>query len=148
MFLWWCPKVIPDSSGRFSIFSISKKALFFGILWIKTTIVQMIENLRKLPLLNGILNGILNSILRFSPLRFNYRFHDFWHAINELWSVLNRPCVPNMLERILPRVHCSLMVAFFTPLYIFLCFLKSLCKFSFMCKFSFTRKWPGAFDHA
>ena len=35
MFLWWCPKAIPDSSGRFrpppadfEFFSISKKALF------------------------------------------------------------------------------------------------------------------------
>jgi len=32
-------------------------------------------------LLNGIFNLILNSIFRFSPLRFNDRFHDFWYAI-------------------------------------------------------------------
>ena len=55
----------------------------------------------------------MNSVFRFSPLSFNDRFHDFWHAINELLSVFNRPCVPNMFERILPHVHCSLMVGVF-----------------------------------
>ena len=132
----------PDTatSGRirpppadFQFFLFQNKHFFCGILLVKITIVQMIWNLRKSPLINGILSWIINSILRFSPLSFNDRFHDFWHAINELLTVFNRPCVPNMFERILPHVHCSLMVGiFFTPLQILLCFLKSLCELRFL----------------
>ena len=61
MFLWWCPKAIPDSSGRFwpppadfQFFFISKKHFFCGILLVKSTILQMIWNLRKSHLINGI----------------------------------------------------------------------------------------------
>ena len=104
-------RTVPAGSGRlrpiFNFFWNTKKALFqwytFGqnrnskndLKFTKTTIVK--RNLQ--------FTVILNSIFRFSPLHFNDRFHDFWHAIDELLSVFNRPCVPNMLERILSHVH-------------------------------------------
>ena len=134
MFLWWCPKAIPDNSGRFRpppadfhFFSISKKALF---LWY--TFSQNHHSTDDLKCTNIAIvkwNFKLNTEfnISFSPLRFNDRFHHFLHAINELLSVLNRPCVPNMLEYILPHVHCSLVIGFFSRL------SKSSCVSSKVC---------------
>ena len=92
----------------------------------------MILNLQKVKNHNcskWFQNHILNSIFCFSSLCFNDCFHDFWHAINELMSGLDRPCVPNVLGRILPHMHCSLVInILLAPLQILLSTFKIFCK--------------------
>ena len=72
----------------------------------------MIWNLQTSPLFKVISESHSESNILFPPpLCFNDCFHDFGHAINELLSGVDRSCVPNLLERILPHMHCSPVIS-------------------------------------
>ena len=112
-------RTVPAGIGHlrpiFNFFGIQKKHCFqwytFGqnllstddLKFMKTTIVK--RNFQS--------TVILNSIFRFSPLHFNDRFHDFWHAINEILSVFNLPCVPKSSNAFFHMCLVRLCLAFF-----------------------------------
>ena len=122
MFLWWCPKAIPDNSGwlrlppaDYQFFPFKKKHFF---LWYTFHMSQNHHSTNDLKFTKI-------TIVK-SNSEFNISFFPIRFTINELWSVFNRSFVPNIFEHILPHMPCSLMGGIFSHL------SKSLCKFSFL----------------